>query len=266
VSEPRWEIVLGDDPVIATALHDGHELREEVAAIMALSDAGRLREEDPYTGSWTTVATTRVVPRRSRFEVDLNRPREGAVYRTPDDAWGLEVWQRPPPDELVERSLADYDAFYAEVHGILSEMERRHGRFVVLDLHSYNHRRGGPDAEPDDPEANPEVNVGTGSLDRARWGHLVDRFISDLQGVPVLGRSLDVRENVRFRGGHLSKWIHRNFPSSGCCLAVEFKKFFMDEWTGQLKPAQHEASREALRATLAGLHEGLAQAGPAASG
>jgi N-formylglutamate amidohydrolase len=266
VPERLWEIIVGDDPVIATALHDGHALREEVAAIMELSEAARLREEDPYTGSWTSVATTRVIPRRSRFEVDLNRPREGAVYRTPEDAWGLHVWKRPPPEDLVERSLADYDAFYAEARRLLSEMERRPGRFVVLDLHSYNHRRGGPDAEPDDPEANPEVNVGTGSLDRARWGHLVDRFISDLQGFPVLGRSLDVRENVRFRGGHFSKWIHRNFPSSGCCLAVEFKKFFMDEWTGQLKPEQHEASREALRVTLAGLHEGLAKARPATSG
>jgi len=266
VPDQLWEIALGDGPVIATALHDGHALREEVAASMALSEADRLREEDPYTGSWTSVATTRVIPRRSRFEVDLNRPRERAVYRTPEDAWGLRVWKRPPLESLVERSLADYDAFYAEAHRILSDMERRHGRFVVLDLHSYNHRRGGPDATPDAPDANPEVNVGTGSLDRARWGHLVDRFISDLQGFPVLGRSLDVRENVRFRGGHFSVWIHRQFPQSACCLAVEFKKFFMDEWTGQLDPAQHEASRKALRATLAGLHEGLAESGPSASG
>ena len=266
VPETLWEIALGQEPVVATALHDGHELREEVSAIMALSDADRLREEDPYTGGWTEVASTRLIPRRSRFEVDLNRPRERAVYRTPDDCWGLEVWKKPPPDDLVERSLADYDAFYARTHRILSEMERRHGHFVVLDLHSYNHRRGGPDASPDDPEANPEVNIGTGSLDRARWGHLVDRFIHDLTGFAWLGRNLDVRENVRFRGGHFSRWIHENFPHSACCLAVEFKKLFMDEWTGQLKPEEFEASRQALHSTLPGLSKGLAETPPAASG
>ena len=31
--------------------------------------------------------------RRSRFEVDLNRPREEAVYRVPEDCWGLDVWR-----------------------------------------------------------------------------------------------------------------------------------------------------------------------------
>ncbi len=231
--------------------------------MMVLPESDRLREEDPYTGIWTSVATTQLIARHSRFEVDLNRSRSRAVYRIPEDAWGLEIWQTPPPDDLVERSLADYDAFYAETHRVLSEMERRYGRFVVLDLHSYNHRRGGKGAAPDDPHANPEVNVGTRTLDRKRWGHLVDRFIRDLSGFDFLGRSLDVRENVRFRGGHLSEWVHANFPDSACCLAIEFKKFFMDEWTGELDPEEFEAIPQALRATLPGLNAAL-EAAPAA--
>src|ERR687884_306413 len=60
---------------------------------------------------------------------------------------------------------------------------RRGQRFVVLDLHSYNHRRSGPEAPPADPAGNPEINVGTGSLDRERWGPLVDRFADDLRTV-----------------------------------------------------------------------------------
>ena len=31
---------------------------------------------------------------RSRFEADLNRPRDRAVYLTPADAWGHQVWRR----------------------------------------------------------------------------------------------------------------------------------------------------------------------------
>jgi N-formylglutamate deformylase len=263
--EKLWEIAEGQDPVVAVALHDGHELREEVAAIMALSEADRLREEDPYTGTWTGLASTRLIPCRSRFEVDLNRARKRAIYRTPEDAWGLEVWKRPLPDDVVDRSLADYDAFYAEGHRILSEMVRRHGYFVVLDLHSYNHRRGGKDGDPADPQANPEVNVGTGTLDRKRWGDLVDRFISDLRSFEFLGRNLDVRENVRFRGGHFSRWIHENFSGCGCCLAIEFKKFFMDEWTGELIPEESGAISRALRSTLAGLNEQLEKAPPVRS-
>ncbi len=251
------QITEGQEPIVATAIHDGHALRPEIQALMALTEADRLREEDPFSGIWTSVVSTQVVALRSRFEVDLNRPREKAVYRSPADAWGLQMWKAELSDEIVERSLELYDAFYIELGRILDELERRYGRFVLLDLHTYNHRRGGPEAAPEDPSANPEVNVGTGSLDRERWGGLVDRFMADLREHEFLGRHLDVRENVRFQGGYLSRWIHERYPESGCCLAIEFKKFFMDEWTGKLSPEEYEAIPQALEATLPGLIESL---------
>lgn len=255
------EVAEGQEPLAAAAIHNGHDLREEVEAIMALGDSERLREEDPHTGIWTTVVTTRLVAHRSRFEVDLNRSRERAVYRAPEDAWGLQVWTSEPPADLLERSLSEYDAFYAEAHRIFSEMERRFGRFVVLDLHSYNHRRAGPDESSDDPACNPEINVGTGTLDRNRWAQLIDRFIGDLAAFEFLGRHLDVRENVKFRGGRFSRWIHETFPDSACCLAVEAKKTFMDEWTGKLFPEEFEAIPQALESTLPGLLESLEKVG-----
>jgi N-formylglutamate amidohydrolase len=255
------EIAEGQGPLAATAIHNGHDLREEVEAIMALGGAERRREEDPHTGIWTTVVATQLVTHRSRFEVDLNRPRDKAVYRSPEDAWGLHVWRGEPPADLLERSLHEYDAFYAEAHRIFSEMERRFGHFVVLDLHSYNHRRQGPGEPPEDPALNPEVNVGTGTLDRGRWAQLIDRFIGDLTAFGFLGRHLDVRENVRFRGGRFPRWIHETFPASACCLAIEVKKFFMDEWIGELSPEEFEAIPQALHSTLPGLLESLEKVG-----
>ena len=59
---------------------------------------------------------------RSRFEVDLNRPRDEAVYRTPDMAWGLQVWKAPPPEDVVERSLAVHDRFYDDLQVRLDEL------------------------------------------------------------------------------------------------------------------------------------------------
>ena len=47
----------------------------------------------------------------------------------------------------------------------------------------------------------------------------------------VNGHRLDVRENVRFTGGHLSHWVADHYPTTACVLAVEFKKTFMDEWS-----------------------------------
>ena len=229
-----WSITEGDGPLVATAIHNGHEMRSEIANQIALKEPDRLREEDPFTGAWAVIAPTRIVVRRSRFEVDLNRPRENAVYIRPEDAWGLKVWNQELGPEFIERSLQVYDLFYKEVHRILSDLERRFGRFIVFDLHTYNHRREGPEGAPADPSQNPEVNLGTGTMERERWSPVIDRFVNDLRSFDFLGRKLDVRENVKFRGGQFSRWIHEAFPQSGRSLAIEFKKFFMDEWSGTL--------------------------------
>ncbi len=251
----------GDGPLVAVALHDGHAVRPEVAERLALGAEERRREEDPGTADWTVVGDSRVVARRSRFEVDLNRPPEAAVYRTPEQSWGLRVWRRPPEAEVVERSMDVHRRFYAALGELFAGLAARHGRFVVFDLHSYNHRRGGPAAPPDDPVDNPQVNLGTGSLDRSRWAPLVERLLADLAAHRVGGRSLDVRENVRFRGGGLARWAHATFPASACVLAIEWKKLYMDEWTGAIDAAAHAAIGAALAATVPGVREELTRLG-----
>src|SRR5690349_21074370 len=42
---PWWTVQRGGGPIVATAIHDGHGLRPDVAAAMKLPDADRLREE-----------------------------------------------------------------------------------------------------------------------------------------------------------------------------------------------------------------------------
>ena len=244
----------GDGPIIATAIHDGRLLDPEVAALLIVDATTRLREEDPYTRRIAELAPTSIVPLRSRFEVDLNRPRDQAVYRSPTDAWGLELWRTPCTEEHVARALAQYDAFYALLARVLRAHAENHGRFVVLDVHSYNHQR---ERAPADPATNPEINVGTGSLDRARWGRLVDHFIDDLRGCEVRGHRVDARENVKFQGGELCRWVHRTFPETGCALAIELKKTFMDEWTGRLDEVRLAELTRAMEATLPGLLESL---------
>jgi N-formylglutamate deformylase len=252
-----YELTVGDGPLVAAAIHDGHSVRDEIGALIALGDGECLREEDPFTSEWSRVAPSRIIGLRSRFEVDLNRPRDKAVYLTPEDAWGLNVWENKLPEDVVERSLAEYDTFYRAAGELFDSKKASHGRFIVLDLHSYNHRRGGPDGEPADPEANPQVNIGTGTMDRARWAPVVDRFINDLRSVEFPGGALDVRENIKFKGGQFSRWIHKKYPQSGCSLAVEFKKFFMDEWTGAPDRSMVDAIGEALKSTVPGLLEEL---------
>jgi hypothetical protein len=250
MTDQIWRLHLGSGPLIATAIHDGHDVRDEVVRHLALSESERLREEDPFTEQWAQVAPTRVVGTRSRFEVDLNRPRETAVYRRPEDAWGLTVWKDNPPAEMFERSLAEYDAFYDAMRKLLQEISRQHGRFIVFDLHSYNHCRQGPDGLAADPAGNPQVNIGTGTMNRERWAPVVDTFIDTLRSFDFPGGNLDVRENVKFFGGNWPRWIHESFPDTGVAIAIEFKKFFMKEWTGAPDTGCIEAIGEALQFTV----------------
>src|SRR5690606_32352932 len=124
----------------------------------------------------------------------------------------------------------------------------RHGYVVVLDIHTYNHKREGANGPEANPIENPEVNIGTSNMDRKRWAPVVDKLMEDLRRYDYNGRHLDVRENVKFKGGYFSNWIHSEFPES-CSIAIEFKKFFMDEWTGELDHKQHQTILNALEAT-----------------
>ena len=245
--------------MVAVAVHAGHALRDEVAALTAVPAARRFREEDPGTAEWATRFPTRLVAARSRFEVALNRPRDSAVYLRPENCWDLEPWRRALPAEAADRSRQVYDAFYSVLAGILDRAQTTFGRFVLYDLHSYNHRRGGPSAAPADPAGHPDVNVGTGSMDRARWGPLVDRFMADLGSVkvPYGDAYLDVRENVCFRGRQLAQWVHDRYPETGCALAIEVKKFFMDEHTGEVDEELSDAVADALAATVPGMIDEL---------
>jgi N-formylglutamate amidohydrolase len=247
----------GTSPIVAAAIHHGHDTREDVERLFAIDETARLREEDPFTAEWTQIAPTQIIGLRSRFEVDFNRPRDEAIYLTPAQAWGLPLWSKPPCEETIAASLAQYDDFYNTVRRLLGNLLEEYGRVVVYDLHTYNHRRNGAAGPAADRSENPDVNVGTGTMDRGYWGRVVDRFIRELQVYDFGGRPLDVRENVKFRGGYFGRWIHETFPRQVCSIAIEVKKFFMDEWGDRADPREIEQVYRALASTVPGVREEL---------
>ncbi len=252
-NERWWTVRHGPGRVLATAIHDGHDLRPEIAREMALADADRLREEDPFTGEAVRGVPFHLIVHRSRFEFDLNRSADTAVYRTPDQCWGLEAWTSGAlASELVQRSLAIHAEYYRMLADLLDGLASRSGRFVVIDAHSYNHRRGGPDAEPTPQDEAPDINIGTFSMPRDAWAFLIDPLMEAMRGFDFNGRRLDVRENVAFQGkGEQTRFIHHRYPGRGCGIALEFKKFFMDEWSGVPDPAELAAMRRFIAFTAA---------------
>jgi hypothetical protein len=89
-------------------------------------------------------------------------------------------------------------------------------------------------------------------MPRDHWAFLLDPLMDAMRGFDFNGRRLDVRENVAFQGrGELARFVHERYPQRGCAIALEFKKFYMDEWTGAPDPAELAAMRGFIRAVAA---------------
>ena len=205
-------------------------------------------EEDPYTELFTQFSSNTIIGRTSRFEVDLNRSFEKCIYKNPKDAWGLKTRKKSPSDLVISQSLKQYHEFYDLAKNHFAHLEKKFGRFFVYDIHSYNHHRKGSNENFDDPKLNPEIIIGTNNMPE-KWFTLVDKIKNNLTSFDYFGRSLDTRINVKFPGGYFSRWIHNNFPESACCIAIEFKKIWMDEWTGEIYADKLNKLIKALNST-----------------
>ena len=124
-------------PIVAAAIHDGHKMRDELHAYINISDNVRLREEDPYTGNWLSISKNEITTEYSRFEVDLNRPPEKAVYLSPEDSWGLKTWKYSLPEDVYVNSKKKYIDFYQKLESELNKFLEYSKFIIIYDLH-YN--------------------------------------------------------------------------------------------------------------------------------
>ena len=97
-----------------------------------------------------------------------------------------------------------------------------------------------------------------GELERRGFEQQVEACIAGgCHGIALLGivgeyNKLDVRENVAFQGkGEQTRFVHERYPGQGCAIALEFKKFFMDEWSGEPDAAELSAMRDFISHTAA---------------
>ena len=233
-------------PIVATAIHDGHFVRRELIGFSGLTAEERLREEDPFTAKLIEHFPAMITGLRSRFEFDLNRAPDKAIYIHPEDAWGLNVWKTPPSEQLLLESKAMYEMAFNEMRPFFQACIDEYGSVVVFDCHSYNHKRDGAEGQPADQQGNPDVNLGTKNMNKAIWQPVVDALIKEFSNYQLDDKPLDVRENIKFKGGYFSEWLYREFGDKVCAVAIEFKKIFMNEWTGELHEQHHTSLSEML--------------------
>lgn len=225
---------------VCGAVHDGHQFRRALWDQCLHSEYDRWFEEDPCTKEFVKTHPILIAGCDSRFEYDLNRDPEGAIY---EDAWGKKLWKQPLSREEQEESLQKHANFYRVVGALIGKLEARFGVVVVYDIHSYNWRRW-------DREV-PVVNLGTSHIDNNRFGSSAEDWRQSLSEMvlPEQMESTSEINNTFFGNGYFLKFITRNFKNT-LVLATEFKKIYCDERTGVIFPEFVAAIEKELRDRL----------------
>ena len=241
LAERWWTVTRGPGPVLATAIHDGHELRPAVAAAMNLSEPtacarrirspGRrwrasLRTSSLIVRASNSISTGRLIPRSI-----ARRSRAGACgsgEASPTRRSSRPRWRSM---RLITACSARCWTAWSRRTGASSSST------CTAIITGATVRTAIPCRRTKRP-----TSISAPFRCRAPTGRSsLDPLIEEMRRFDFNGRNLDVRENVAFQGkGEQTRFVHERYPGKGCAIALEFKKFFMDEWTGEPDPSRAE--------------------------
>lgn len=217
-------------PFIATAIHSGRHVPDEMLPVMEMTSARRLFEEDCATDIMIQGLPNAVWGLDSRAVYDLNRSLDLTLPLTPEKFWGATVYKQPPTSEMNRKNIAAYEAFYRFMGTCITYMLEKFNYCIVYDIHSYNIIR-----QMDKGIHHPPVfNLGTHFLDRKKWAREIDLWLEMLGRIPLPGIESTVAENHVFMGkGELSRCLTQWDPRI-LVLPTEVSKIYMDEMEGKV--------------------------------
>lgn len=226
-------------PYICTAIHDGSKIRKSIKEKFNHDKYEQWYEEDPHTGEFIQSLPITLIGNDSRFEYDLNRSPETCIH---DVAWGKKVWKKKLTVKEKNESVLKHRGFYKVLKSLVSKLEAKYNSCVVYDLHSYNYKRW-------DREV-PVFNVGTETIDRKKYGKVIDQWLLDLKEVELTQVETVVAENDVFFGrGYNCEFINSNFQNT-LVLPTEIKKIYCNEDSGEIYP-------EVIQEVQSGLKEAI---------
>nr|WP_321235379.1 N-formylglutamate amidohydrolase [uncultured Psychroserpens sp.] len=222
------------------AVHDGHQFRKELWENCIHTEYERWYEEDPETKHMVITHPIVIAGCDSRFEYDLNRGPEEAVFVT---AWGKKLWHKPLSEAEKMKSLKKHENFYKVVHALISKLEEKFGVSIVYDMHSYNWKRW-------DREV-PTWNLGTSNVDNNRFADDIESWRQSLSELhfPNHIKSTSKINNTFQGNGYFLKFITQNFQNT-LVLATEIAKIYCDEYDYVIYPEVVAAVEKQLKTRL----------------
>ena len=223
-------------PYVCGAVHDGHQFRKSLWENCLHSEYDRWYEEDPCTKEMVAGYPIVIAGCDSRFEYDLNRGPENAIY---EDAWGKQLWKKPLSEEEKQESLNKHSNFYRLVNALIGKLEKDFGQVIVYDMHSYNWKRWEREV--------PVWNLGTSNIDNERFGEAVEDWSRSLGEMKLPnGIASTSKINDTFQGnGYFLKYITSNFKNT-LVLATEIAKVYCDEYDYVIYPEVVRAVKNEL--------------------
>lgn len=213
-------------PYACAAIHDGHQFRKELWDNCIHTEYERWYEEDPETKNMVQSHPIVIAACDSRFEYDLNRAPEDAVFVT---AWGKQLWKTPLSEAMKTKSLEKHANFYKVVSALVKTLESKFGFCTVYDMHSYNWKRW-------DREV-PTWNLGTSNLDNDRFSDVIEQWRKSLSEIqfPNAIKSTSLINDTFQGNGYFLKYITQNFKNT-LVLATEIAKVYCDEYEQVIFP------------------------------
>ncbi|WP_043689961.1 N-formylglutamate deformylase [Luteimonas huabeiensis] len=224
----------GDAPLLVSIPHNGTELPEAIAARLAPASR-RVPDTDWHLDRLYAFArelgASVLVPRYSRYVIDLNRAEDDASLYPGQNTTGLcpvvrfdgePVYldgQAPAPDEVAERVETYWRPYHRALAEELERLRALHGRAALWEAHSI---RG---TLPFLFEGRlPDLNLGT-----ADGASCASALQARLEAELAAQTGYDFVVNGRFKGGYITR--HYGDPARGIdAVQLEIsQRCYMDE-------------------------------------
>lgn len=250
----------GSAPLLVSLPHDGTVIPDEIAARMT-PQALRVPDTDWHVGKLYAFArelgASVIMPRWSRYVVDLNRPPDGhALYPgrsetalVPFQTFAEEPIylenQTPHTDEVAQRVQHYWRPYHDALNEELQRLRAQHGRAVLWDGHSIRSRvpmffKG----------RLPDFNLGTAngaSCSQGLQTRLEEVLRANAGGVE---QGYDHVINGRFKGGYITRQYGN--PGQGIdAVQLELAQcIYMDEDIFEYQPQRAAPVQRVIRTLL----------------
>ena len=251
-----FELHRGTAPLLVSLPHNGSEIPPELASRM-VERARTAPDTDWHVARLYAFArelgASMLVPRYSRYVIDLNRPPDDTSLYPGQNTTGLcpavqftgepvyREGQAPSADEIAARAGTYWRPYHEALQAELARLHAAHGRVLLWEGHSIK----GSDLAFLFPGRLPDFNLGTSA-----GASCSPQRQARVEAALAAQSRYDFVVNGRFKGGYITR--HYADPANGVdAIQLEIsQRIYMDEATFAYDEARAAPAQAMIRSLL----------------